>query len=50
MNYFFIFQFLQYTAQLRLSDSLSYSEKKSHVEKIIDILDLRHCQDTSKFN
>ncbi|XP_054160586.1 uncharacterized protein LOC128958705 [Oppia nitens] len=39
-------QTLIYTAQLRLPDSINYNEKLSHVEKIIDILDLRHCQDT----
>ena len=40
--------FLQYTALLRLPDSMSYSDKIQHVNHIIEILDLQRCQDTSE--
>lgn len=40
--------FLQYTALLRLPESMSYSDKIQHVNHIIEILDLQRCQDTSK--
>nr|BBC77942.1 ABC transporter [Thermobia domestica] len=39
-------QTLVYTALLRLPDSLSYADKIQHVDHIIDVLDLRRCQDT----
>ncbi|XP_055944127.1 uncharacterized protein LOC129975179 isoform X2 [Argiope bruennichi] len=39
-------QTLIYSALLRLPDSMPYSEKIRHVECIIDILDLRGCQNT----
>lgn len=45
----YIFDF-QYSALLRLPDNMPYSEKMRHVECIIDILDLRGCQNTSKLN
>lgn len=39
-------QTLVYTALLRLPDSMTYQEKMSHVDHILDILDLKRCQDT----
>ena len=39
---------VQYTALLRLPESMSYSDKMQHVNHIIEILDLQRCQDTSK--
>lgn len=39
-------QTLNYTAQLRLPESMSYHEKMEHVNQIIDVLDLSRCQDT----
>lgn len=40
--------FLQYSALLRLPDSLTYQQKLQYVDHIIDVLDLVDCQDTSK--
>ncbi|KAL1484421.1 hypothetical protein MTO96_032586 [Rhipicephalus appendiculatus] len=39
-------QTLNYTALLRLPESMSYHEKMEHVNQIIDVLDLSRCQDT----
>ncbi|XP_064459678.1 uncharacterized protein LOC135369976 isoform X2 [Ornithodoros turicata] len=39
-------QTLTYTAKLRLPETMSNQEKEAHVNHIIDILDLRRCQDT----
>lgn len=39
-------QTLEYAARLRLSDSLSHSQKMQYVDHIIDVLDLGACQDT----
>ncbi|CAL4131060.1 unnamed protein product, partial [Meganyctiphanes norvegica] len=39
-------QTLTYTALLHLPDSMSYQDKIAHVDYIIDLLDLRHCQHT----
>lgn len=43
-----VFVSLQYTALLRLPESMSYNDKMQHVNHIIEILDLQRCQDTSK--
>ncbi|XP_064092394.1 uncharacterized protein LOC135205559 [Macrobrachium nipponense] len=40
-------QTLVYTALLRLPDSMTYQEKMNHVDNIIEILDLKRCQDTN---
>ncbi|XP_037798403.1 ABC transporter G family member 21-like [Penaeus monodon] len=39
-------QTLMYTALLRLPDSMPYQEKMNHVNNILDILDLKRCQNT----
>ncbi|KAK7070934.1 hypothetical protein SK128_000156 [Halocaridina rubra] len=39
-------QTLVYTALLRLPDTMSYQDKISHVDHVLDILDLKRCQDT----
>lgn len=39
-------QTLNYTARLRLPESMSNHEKMEHVNQIIDVLDLSRCQDT----
>lgn len=39
-------QTLNYTARLRLPESMSNQEKMEHVNQIIDVLDLTRCQDT----
>uniref|UniRef100_A0A0K8S5Y2 ABC transporter domain-containing protein n=1 Tax=Lygus hesperus TaxID=30085 RepID=A0A0K8S5Y2_LYGHE len=39
-------QTLEYSALLRLPDTLSYSQKMQYVDHIIDVLDLASCQDT----
>lgn len=41
-------RFDQYTALLRLPETMSYGDKIQHVNHIIEILDLQRCQDTSK--
>ncbi|XP_044759890.1 ABC transporter G family member 14 isoform X1 [Coccinella septempunctata] len=39
-------QTLEYTARLRLPDTMSHSQKMQYVDHIIDVLELQHCQDT----
>ncbi|XP_045476401.1 ABC transporter G family member 14 isoform X2 [Harmonia axyridis] len=39
-------QTLEYTARLRLPDTLNYTQKMQYVDHIIDVLELQHCQDT----
>uniref|UniRef100_A0A1B6D6J3 ABC transporter domain-containing protein n=1 Tax=Clastoptera arizonana TaxID=38151 RepID=A0A1B6D6J3_9HEMI len=39
-------QTLEYAALLRLSDSMSFSQKMQYVDHIINVLDLNSCQDT----
>ncbi|XP_045612633.1 uncharacterized protein E23 [Procambarus clarkii] len=39
-------QTLVYTALLRLPDSMTYQEKMNLVDHILNLLDLKHCQDT----
>ncbi|XP_068211541.1 uncharacterized protein E23 isoform X2 [Palaemon carinicauda] len=39
-------QTLVYTALLRLPDSMTYQEKMNHVDHMLEILDLKRCQDT----
>lgn len=39
-------QTLMYTALLRLPDSMTYQEKMKLVDHILNLLDLKHCQDT----
>ena len=43
-----IYLYSQYTAMLRLPDSMPIPEKKKRVDRIIDALDLRKCLKTSK--
>ncbi|XP_076306641.1 uncharacterized protein LOC143223090 isoform X1 [Tachypleus tridentatus] len=39
-------QTLTYSALLKLPDNMSYHEKTEHVDHILDVLDLSHCQNT----
>ncbi|KAL3274030.1 hypothetical protein HHI36_015448 [Cryptolaemus montrouzieri] len=39
-------QTLEYTARLRLPDTMSHTQKMQYVDHIIDVLELQHCQDT----
>ncbi|XP_019870141.1 uncharacterized protein LOC109598676 isoform X2 [Aethina tumida] len=39
-------QTLEYTARLRLPDTMSYTQKMQYVDHIIEVLGLVHCQDT----
>lgn len=39
-------QTLEFTARLRLPDTMSYSQKMQYVDHIIDVLELTSCQDT----
>lgn len=37
---------LQYTARLRLPDSMNSEQKIAHVKNVIQLLDLENCQNT----
>ncbi|XP_017772042.1 PREDICTED: ABC transporter G family member 14 isoform X2 [Nicrophorus vespilloides] len=39
-------QTLEYTARLRLPDTMAHTQKMQYVDHIIDVLELRSCQDT----
>ncbi|KAJ8923411.1 hypothetical protein NQ315_001969, partial [Exocentrus adspersus] len=39
-------QTLEYTARLRLPETMSHSQKMQYVDHIIDVLELTNCQDT----
>ena len=40
----------QFTAQIRLPDTYTVAQKKERVEEIIETLDLKKCEDTSKWD
>ena len=40
---------LQYTALLRLPESMSVKEKRKRVDEIIEALDMKKCLKTSKY-